>query len=234
MTASHSRVSKPVQRPARNGDAAAEGRRPADLPREEDIAPVSSDPAVLAWFASRGISEATLERNGVGITRTWSPAAKAAVPCIVFPYRRGGVLVNCKYRATDAKVFWQSRGGDKVLYGLDDIAQDVEQVVIVEGEMDKLAMEEAGFRNCISVPDGAHGCARARRQALRAAAAHAAARARRRARQGARRAHARAGGRQEVQLPVGLPVRRGAVGCPGGSAHALTAARHRAARTWTA
>ena len=25
----------------------------------------------------------------------------------------------------------------------------------VEGEMDKLAMEEAGFRNCVSVPDGA-------------------------------------------------------------------------------
>ncbi|XP_019179216.1 PREDICTED: twinkle homolog protein, chloroplastic/mitochondrial-like [Ipomoea nil] len=25
----------------------------------------------------------------------------------------------------------------------------------VEGEMDKIAMEEAGFRNCVSVPDGA-------------------------------------------------------------------------------
>lgn len=25
----------------------------------------------------------------------------------------------------------------------------------VEGEIDKLSMEEAGFRNCVSVPDGA-------------------------------------------------------------------------------
>jgi twinkle protein len=25
----------------------------------------------------------------------------------------------------------------------------------VEGEIDKLSMEEAGYRNCVSVPDGA-------------------------------------------------------------------------------
>lgn len=25
----------------------------------------------------------------------------------------------------------------------------------VEGQVDKLSMEEAGFRNCVSVPDGA-------------------------------------------------------------------------------
>jgi twinkle protein len=45
------------------------------------------------------------------------------------------------------------QGGEKTLFGLDDIA-DAEQVIIVEGEMDKLAMEQAGMRNCVSVPDG--------------------------------------------------------------------------------
>jgi twinkle protein len=28
----------------------------------------------------------------------------------------------------------------------------------VEGEIDKLSMEEAGFKNCVSVPDGAPSC----------------------------------------------------------------------------
>ena len=41
-----------------------------------------------------------------------------------------------------------------MLYGLDDV-RGAPEVVIVEGEMDKLALEEAGLRNVLSVPDGA-------------------------------------------------------------------------------
>lgn len=43
------------------------------------------------------------------------------------------------------------KGAEKVFYGLDDIANS-KTVIIVEGEMDKLAMEEAGYLNCVSVP----------------------------------------------------------------------------------
>ena len=39
-----------------------------------------------------------------------------------------------------------------IRYGYDDIAPTT---VIVEGEMDKLAVEVAGLQNCVSVPDGA-------------------------------------------------------------------------------
>ncbi|KAM7505754.1 hypothetical protein LguiB_004658 [Lonicera macranthoides] len=42
---------------------------------------------------------------------------------------------------------------EKIFYGLDDI-QGASDIIIVAGEMDKLSMEEAGFRNCVSVPDG--------------------------------------------------------------------------------
>ncbi|KAF5936591.1 hypothetical protein HYC85_024097 [Camellia sinensis] len=48
----------------------------------------------------------------------------------------------------------QEKDTEKIFYGLDDI-KDSNDIIIVEGEMDKLAMEEAGFRNCVSVPDGA-------------------------------------------------------------------------------
>ncbi|KAJ6951043.1 hypothetical protein NC651_004639 [Populus alba x Populus x berolinensis] len=72
---------------------------------------------------------------------------------IAFTYRRNGVLVSCKYRDIN-KRFWQEKDTKKVFYGLDDI-KGADEIIIVEGEMDKLAMEEAGFRNCVSVPDGA-------------------------------------------------------------------------------
>ncbi len=56
--------------------------------------------------------------------------------------------------ATLCSTHKQVKGAEKVLYGLDDIAGESE-VIIVEGEIDKLSLEEAGFRNVVSVPDGA-------------------------------------------------------------------------------
>jgi len=72
---------------------------------------------------------------------------------MAFPYYRNGQLVNVKYRGPN-KTFWQVKGAEKILYGLDDIVNQ-EWIIIVEGEIDKLALEEAGFSNVVSVPDGA-------------------------------------------------------------------------------
>ena len=99
---------------------------------------------MVAWFASRGISEATLERNGVAQEVVWSPAHKERRPSIAFPYTRNGEIVNVKYRTED-KHFTQVKGAEKILYGLDDVAGETE-IIFVEGEMDKLALEEAGER----------------------------------------------------------------------------------------
>lgn len=102
---------------------------------------------LLAYFAERMISRETLKRNNVMQRRYGNQIM------IAFPYRRKGVLVSCKYRDVN-KNFWQEADAEKIFYGLDDI-KDANDIIIVEGEMDKLAMEEAGFRNCVSVPDGA-------------------------------------------------------------------------------
>ena len=48
----------------------------------------------------------------------------------------------------------QTPGTERILYGLDDVKSSAE-IIIVEGEMDKLALDEAGLQNVISVPDGA-------------------------------------------------------------------------------
>jgi len=46
-----------------------------------------------------------------------------------------------------------SAGAERVLYGIDDIITD--GLIWVEGEMDRLSIETAGYRSCVSVPDGA-------------------------------------------------------------------------------
>lgn len=106
-----------------------------------------SDQDLCDYFASRKISRETLQRNGVMQTRRNNKMA------IAFTYRKDGKIVNCKYRDAQ-KHFWQEKHGEKIPYGLDDI-KEARDIIIVEGEFDKLSMEEAGYRNCISVPDGA-------------------------------------------------------------------------------
>ncbi|KAL8138734.1 hypothetical protein V2J09_004735 [Rumex salicifolius] len=101
---------------------------------------------LIAYFAERMISKETLERNGVMQVR-------GDQNIIAFCYKQNGVLVGCKYRRM-TKRFWQEKGTQRVFYGLDDI-QGVSEIIIVEGELDKLSMEEAGFLNCVSVPGGA-------------------------------------------------------------------------------
>ena len=115
-----------------------------DLPQE-----------TLEWFKRRGISEAVVQRNGIFRAETWMPGCERGqkVPALVFPYRRGGDVVNHKYRTLD-KRFRQDKAAEKIWYGLDDIAGN-DTAIVVEGELDKLALEEAGYLNVLSVPDGA-------------------------------------------------------------------------------
>lgn len=107
--------------------------------------------AALAWFEGRGITAEVLERNGVTTARIFMPQVSAEVTAIAFVYRRGGEVINAKYRDRD-KNFRMATGAERLLYGYDDIEATT---IIVEGEMDKLAAEVAGLRNCVSVPDGA-------------------------------------------------------------------------------
>ncbi|KAL8153856.1 hypothetical protein V2J09_011616 [Rumex salicifolius] len=102
---------------------------------------------LLAYFADRMISAETLRRNAVMQKRSGDEFF------IAFTYRRNGKLVSCKYRDINKK-FWQEQNTERIFYGLDDI-RNATDVIIVEGEIDKLSMEEAGFLNCVSVPDGA-------------------------------------------------------------------------------
>jgi len=72
---------------------------------------------------------------------------------IEFNYFIGGELVNTKYR-DGRKNFKLYKGAEKVFYNIDSVVGH-DFCVIVEGEMDVLALHEAGLENVISVPNGA-------------------------------------------------------------------------------
>lgn len=117
-----------------------------------DFRPTALSDAAVGWFSKRGITTEVLIRNRISMERVWMPQIEDEATAIAFPYYKDGEVVNVKYR-DGQKNFRQVAGSQKILYKYDDIADD--ETIICEGEMDALALEVAGFRHAISVPDGA-------------------------------------------------------------------------------
>ena len=108
----------------------------------------------LDWFHSRAITDAVLLRNRIDYGRAYMPQLEDHTEAIIFPYTRNGEVVNRKYRTITDKLFRLEAGCELLLYGVDDITPD-KPLIWAEGELDKLALEVAGFVNVVSVPNGA-------------------------------------------------------------------------------
>tara|TARA_R110001632_G_scaffold105752_1_gene215270 strand:+ start:2594 stop:4273 length:1680 start_codon:yes stop_codon:yes gene_type:complete len=108
---------------------------------------------MIKYFASRGISEKTLIDNKVGEGMEYMPQVQSERNTIQFNYYKDSELINIKYRDAE-KNFKLVKDAERILYGLDDI-KDCEEIIIVEGEVDKLSFYESGYKNCVSVPNGA-------------------------------------------------------------------------------
>jgi len=107
----------------------------------------------LKWFLNRGISEKTLKDLKITEGIEFMPQTNKKVNTIHFNYFIENELVNVKYR-DGAKNFKLHKGAEKIFYNIDSIV-DYESCIIVEGEMDVLALHESGLENVISVPNGA-------------------------------------------------------------------------------
>ena len=114
---------------------------------------VTVNDKVAEWFASRGISRSTLYEVGVTDGEEFMPQTGKVEHTIQFNYFVGDQLVNVKYR-DGRKNFKLYKGAEKVFYNINSIV-GYEYCVIVEGEMDVLALHEAGVTNAVSVPNGA-------------------------------------------------------------------------------
>jgi twinkle protein len=137
------------------------------FPPKKEIAPVvpiisaknhSLSQNSITWLHNRKISQATAEEFGL-----YTKDSK-----LCFPYYLDGELVNIKSRTKDKK-FLQEKGATKCLYNIDMlkkhwdnapnyedyVPQRTKSIIFVEGEMDVLALYEAGYKNVVSLPDGA-------------------------------------------------------------------------------
>jgi twinkle protein len=111
----------------------------------------------VAYYATRGISEQTLNKAGVTVAMEWCPECEAlgrgkSVGHTLFPFIVDGEHLNTKHRCA-LKHFKLEKGAQRVLFNSDSITGD--EMIIVEGEIDALSLIEAGFDNVVSVPDGA-------------------------------------------------------------------------------
>lgn len=124
-------------------------------PERVNITDLSQE--LVDWFFKRGISQETLKRNniGEGETKIFAKDKDGWVNrrTMQFNYFREGQIINIKYRDA-AKNFKMHQGAELILYGLDDV-RGKETITITEGEVDKLSWDEAGIRECVSVPNGA-------------------------------------------------------------------------------
>jgi twinkle protein len=113
-----------------------------------------SDNVVKYIEKERRIYQSTLIDLCVTEEIYYQPKKKKEVNNIVFNYFEGEKLVNKKYRSAD-KCFTQTVGGKPIFYNINAvIGQD--EVYIVEGEFDVLALHTFGIKNTISLPSGAN------------------------------------------------------------------------------
>ena len=120
-------------------------------PEEAKINPPTSK--IVEWFKTRGISQQTLTDLRCGEGAEYMPQTGKTENTIQFNYIMGEQLINVKYR-DGRKNFKLYKGAEKVFYNINSII-GYKECVITEGEMDVLALHEAGIKNAISVPNGA-------------------------------------------------------------------------------
>lgn len=102
--------------------------------------------AALAYFESRSISQDVVNKNKIVMSNDGNG--------IVFPYLRGGKMVNFKTRLISEKKFFQAAGAEPIMYNLDRIT-GAKEIIVCEGEFDSLSWEIAGYENHTTVNQGA-------------------------------------------------------------------------------
>ena len=121
--------------------------------RPEGIQSKEPSSKIIEWFKTRGISQKTLIDLNVGEGSEYMPQTGKHENTIQFNYLMGDQLINVKYR-DGRKNFKLFKGAEKVFYNINSTV-GYDNCVITEGEMDVLALHEAGIKNAVSVPNGA-------------------------------------------------------------------------------
>lgn len=109
---------------------------------------------MVKYFEDRGIKQFTLNEFEISEEMYYQPQLQKEVNNIVFNFFEGETLVNKKYRSGNKK-FTQSKGTKSIFYNINSVIGKKE-CFIVEGEIDCLTLHQEGFKEVISVPNGAN------------------------------------------------------------------------------
>ena len=115
-----------------------------------DHSPLSHE--ALEWLKGRGISQATAEKAGLKQRRHWIQSLGKETECIVFPYKNQGHEYAAKIRSIEDKGF-SCNGSPQTFFNVESVQRN-DWLIIVEGEMDALALMEVGYESVVSVPNG--------------------------------------------------------------------------------
>lgn len=115
----------------------------------------------------RKLSTLTIKKANLTTEKRYVSEIKKEIDCICFPYiDENGEIVNIKYRGfyksgNKAKRYFSNTAQSKAtFYGIHELTEETEEIIIVEGEIDKLTIDEVfsgediGNDICLSVPNG--------------------------------------------------------------------------------
>lgn len=136
-------------------------KEPRKVYKKPDFTPQTPNDKMCEWFLkNRGIERRTLERFCISPIEKYIHKAGAKVPCIAFPYIKNTEIVNIKSRydyieeGQKKKTFTLEAEAELTFYNIDAIEEPT-HCVIVEGEIDCMAVWQATGQPCVSVPNGA-------------------------------------------------------------------------------
>ncbi len=117
------------------------------------IKTTSLSDAALKSLSDRGISKETAEKAGVRSGTHFVQAVGSETECLFFPYTNKGQTYASKIKSIEAKGF-SCNGSPQTFFNIENVIAD-DVLIIVEGEMDALALMETGYDSVVSVPNGA-------------------------------------------------------------------------------
>ena len=114
------------------------------------------------YLLGRGILPAIWQAWSLGFAEVWHPGRKANLPAITLPWTCHGEIQAVQYRfiepdLTKGERFGQRMGGERMLYGLDTLTGTRPALVIVEGELNALAVWQVGREQADVVSCGPQG-----------------------------------------------------------------------------
>jgi 5S rRNA maturation endonuclease (ribonuclease M5) len=107
-------------------------------------------PGLLSYLQSRGITSESIKRFKLGLF------SRNGTQWLTIPHFEAGELINIKYRSVPPaeKTFRREKDCRSVLFN-GDVLNNVDEIIVTEGEIDAITLVQAGFENTVGVTAGA-------------------------------------------------------------------------------